>query len=145
MHKSSRKFSPIIIDQALEQANAVVKECLEILPHSEGGWSLVLKSHARSRSRRQHAQQNKIRSIHAAIMSTKSPRSSRIVFATFDALPTIQDHSAKHSRIDIVFNVYRSNSVKIEVKSNLSEDVSEMNGVKRMPKSVQLAHFFQEQ
>ena len=38
-------------------------------------------------------------------------------YATLYVLSTIQAHSAKHNRTDIiVFDVYRSNSVKIEAK-----------------------------
>ena len=82
---------------------------------------------------------------HAAIMSTKPPRSSRTFeeYDTFDVLSVIQAHSANHNRTDIVFNVYRSSGVKIEV--NLSEDVSEMKGVKQVQNSIQLAHFSQKQ
>ena len=52
-------------------------------------------------------------------VNTLSPRSSRTFeeYAASDVLSTIQAHSAKHKRTDIVFDVYRSNSVKIETKS----------------------------
>ena len=55
----------------------------------------------------------------AAIMSTKSPRSSRTFeeYAIFDVLSTIEAHSAKHNRTDIVLDIYWSKSVKIEAKS----------------------------
>ena len=48
-------------------------------------------------------------------MRTKSLMSSRKFdkYATFDVFSTIQAHSAKHNRTDIVFNVGWSNSVKI--------------------------------
>ena len=104
---------------------------LEILLHSEDGWSLVLKSC----SMRQLAQQKKVLSIPCNHHEYKSPRSSRTFeeYATLDVLSTIQVglHSAKHNRRDIVFN--------------LSEDVSETKGVKQVQNSIQLVHFSQKQ
>ena len=105
--------SPIIIDQALAQANAVVTAnggafgVTEDPAALDGHWSWSqMLDHAVGdslHSRRRHWIH------HAAIMSTKSPRSTRTFeeHATFDVLSTIQAHSAKHNRTDIVFNVCR--------------------------------------
>eukprot|EP00745_Piridium_sociabile_P026562 TRINITY_DN4240_c0_g2_i9.p1 TRINITY_DN4240_c0_g2~~TRINITY_DN4240_c0_g2_i9.p1 ORF type:complete len:1084 (-),score=281.98 TRINITY_DN4240_c0_g2_i9:490-3741(-) len=61
----------------------------------------------------------------SALVNSLPPRSSKTFedYAVLDVLPTIQTHSTKYKRTDIVFDVYRPSSLKAETRAKRGRGV----------------------
>lgn len=89
VHKSSRQFSAMVIDQAHEQANTVNLKSQVSIPEAEPYANTIIIDGA-------------------ALVNSLPPRSSQTFeeYAMLDFRPTIKAYSIKYKRTDIVLDVF---------------------------------------
>ena len=61
----------------------------------------------------------------SALVTSQPPRRSKTFddYANEDILPRVRSYSTKHQRIDIVFDVYKESSLKVEARSKRGKGI----------------------